>query len=108
MNCLSISKRTQVLAALVERNSINRTATISGTSDPQPISTSFIERQNLTMRMGMGRVIQLTMAFPNNVENRGHAMALHLMHYKFCLVHKTFRVTPAMEAGLTYSYLGNR
>jgi IS1 family transposase len=78
-----------------------RTATISGTPDPQHISTSFVERQNLTMRMGMRRFTRLTNGFSKKVENHGHAVALHFMHYNFCRVHKTLRVTPAMEAGLT-------
>jgi hypothetical protein len=78
-----------------------RTATISGNPDPKHISTSFIERQNLTMRMGMRRFTRLTNAFSKKLENHGHAVALHFMHYNFCRVHKTLRVTPAMRAGLT-------
>jgi IS1 family transposase len=78
-----------------------RTATITGTPDPQHISTSFVERQNLTMRMGMRRFTRLTNGFSRKVENHGHAVALHFMHYNFCRTHKTLRVTPAMEAGLT-------
>jgi len=78
-----------------------RTAAITGTPDPKHISTSFVERQNLTMRMGMRRFTRLTNGFSKKVENHGHAVALHFMHYNFCRVHKTLRVTPAMEAGLT-------
>ena len=65
------------------------------------ISTSFVERQNLIMRMGMRRFTRLTNGFSKKVENHGHAVALHFMHYNFCRIHKTLRVTPAMEAGLT-------
>ena len=74
---------------------------ITGRPDPKHISTSFIERQNLTMRMGMRRFTRLTNAFSKKVENHAHAVALHYMHYNFCRVHQTLRVTPAMEAGVT-------
>jgi IS1 family transposase len=77
-----------------------RTAILSGRPDPRHISTSFIERQNLTMRMSMRRFTRLTNGFSKKVENHGHAVALYFMHYNFCRVHKTLRVTPAMEAGL--------
>jgi len=73
---------------------------ISGRPDPKHISTSFIERQNLTMRMGMRRFTRLTNGFSKKIENHGHAVALHYMHYNFCRVHQTLRVTPAMEAGI--------
>lgn len=78
-----------------------RRATMSGEPDQEWISTSFIERQNLTMRMGNRRFTRLTNAFSKKVENHGHAVALTMMHYNFCRVHKTLRVTPAMEAGLS-------
>jgi len=78
-----------------------RTGVLSGNPDSKHISTSFVERQNLTMRMGMRRFTRLTNAFSKKLENHGHAVALYFMHYNFCRVHKTLRVTPAMEAGLT-------
>jgi IS1 family transposase len=78
-----------------------QTAVLAGNPDPKHISTSFVERQNLTMRMSMRRFTRLTNAFSKKIENHEAAIALHFMHYNFCRVHKTLRVTPAMEAGLT-------
>jgi hypothetical protein len=66
---------------------------------PTPGSAS-VERQNLTMRMSMRRFTRLTNAFSKKIDNHVAAIALHFMHYDFCRVHKTLRVTPAMEAGL--------
>ena len=74
---------------------------ISGKPNPKHTSTSFAERPNLTMRMNMRRFTRLTNAFSKKVENHGHAVALHFMHYNFCRVHQTLRVTPAMAAGVT-------
>jgi len=74
---------------------------ISGNPNPKHISTSYVERQNLTMRMQMRRFTRLTNAFSKKVQNLGYAVALHFMHYNFCRVHQTLRVTPAMEAGIT-------
>ena len=77
-----------------------RTAVLSGRPDPNHISTSFVERQNLSMRMGMRRFTRLTNGFSKKLENHGHAVALYFMHYNFCRVHQSLRVTPATEAGI--------
>ena len=74
---------------------------IRGNPNPKDISTSFAERANLTMRMHMRRFTRLTNGFSKKLENHGHMVALYFMHYNFCRIHKTLRVTPAMEAGLT-------
>jgi IS1 family transposase len=75
-------------------------AVVSGMPDHAHISTSFTERQNLTMRMSIRRFTRLTNAFSKKVENHEAAVALHFMHYNFARVHQTLRVTPAMEAGV--------
>ena len=72
-----------------------------GSPDQKHISTSFVERQNLTMRMAMRRFTRLTNGFSKKLQNHEHAIALHSMHYNFARVHQTLRVTPAMEAGVT-------
>src|SRR5437899_735732 len=74
---------------------------VNGVPNPAHISTSYVERQNLTMRMGMRRFTRLTNGFSKKVDNHRHMVALHYMYYNFCRVHQTLRCTPAQEAGLS-------
>jgi hypothetical protein len=78
-----------------------RKAVISGHPDFQHVSTSFTERQNLTMRMSMRRFTRLTNAFSKKLQNHEAAVALHFMHYNFARIHQTLRCTPAMAAGVS-------
>jgi IS1 family transposase len=77
-----------------------RKAKVIGQPSYAHVSTSIAERNNLNMRMGMRRFTRLTNAFSKKVENLEHAVALHFMHYNFCRIHQSLRVTPAMEAGV--------
>jgi IS1 family transposase len=76
-------------------------AVITGHPERRHISTSYVEPANLTMRMSMRRFTRLTNGFSKKVDNLRHAVSLYAVHYNFCRIHQTLRVTPAMEAGLT-------
>jgi IS1 family transposase len=78
-----------------------RKTPIEGRPDKDHVSTSFVERQNLTMRMSMRRFTRLTNAFSKKLANHEHALAIYFMYYNFARVHQTLRVTPAMEAGIS-------
>lgn len=73
---------------------------IFGHVDYAKISTSHVERQNLNIRMGNRRFTRLTNGFSRKLENHSHALALYFFHYNFCRIHKTLKVTPAMQAGI--------
>ena len=74
---------------------------VKGKPGRRHVSTSYVERNNLTMRMGMRRFTRLTNAFSKKIANLDHAVSLHFMHYNFVRIHQSLRVTPAMAAGVT-------
>lgn len=74
---------------------------VTGKPDMKQVSTSFVERQNLNLRMHMRRFTRLTNAFSKKIENHGHAFALNAMYYNFVRIHQTLKITPAMAAGVT-------
>jgi hypothetical protein len=74
---------------------------VEGNLDPKYVSTSYVERQNLNIRMGNRRMTQLANAFSKKAENHTHMMAIYFMHYNFVRIHQTLKVTPAMAAGVT-------
>ena len=78
-----------------------KTHKIMGKPEDAHISTSYAERMNLQIRMGMRRFTRLTNAHSKKVENHHHALALYFMYYNFARIHQTLRVTPAMQAGVT-------
>ncbi len=79
-----------------------RRKSLIGKPKKENVSTSLIERQNLTMRMNMRRFTRLTNAFSKKIQNLEYAVALHFMYYNFCRIHQTLRITPAMAAGITH------
>lgn len=74
---------------------------VEGRPDPKYVSTSFVERQNLSMRMGNRRMTRLTNAFSKKAANHAHMMSIYFMHYNFVRIHQTIRMTPTMAAGVT-------
>ena len=102
-NSSSCTARFRIPPAATARRKSRETKTFccTGNPDPQHISTSYVERQNLTMRMSMRRFTRLTNASAKRSRTTAHAMSLHYMHYNFVRIHRSLRITPAMAAGVT-------
>jgi IS1 family transposase len=100
---VAIDPETKLVASWLVglRNSEWAKVKVNGKPKRENISTSIVERQNLTMRMGLRRFTRLTNAFSKKVENLEHAISLHFMYYNFVRQHRSLRVSPAMEAGVT-------
>jgi hypothetical protein len=92
---------TAPVSATAQRSASAREERIEGSPDPWHVSTSYAERQNLTMRMHMRRFTRLTNAFSKKVEGHAHAIAFHMMYCNFVRVHSKLRMSPAMAAGVS-------
>ena len=99
---MALSRRTPRKPAAVQRKCIGtRRAVVSGNPDPQHVSTSYVERQNLTIRMSNRRFTGLTNASSKKLANHQHMLPIFFVYYNFARIHQTLRVTPAMESGLS-------
>jgi hypothetical protein len=83
---------------------LTKTFCCTGNPEPRHISTSYVERQNLTMRMSTRRFTRLTNGFSKKAANHAHSVSIHFMHYNFVRIHQTLRVTPAMAAGVATKF----